>query len=234
MTDRTQSESPLSPFMIGMILFPNFTLLDFAGPCEVFGRFPNAYCQIVAASLEPVRTDHGIKITPYTTFADALDFDLLFVPGGPGQIQAMEDQALLDFLRKQGQTAKYITSVCTGSLLLGAAGLLQGYRATSHWRYIDLLSLMGAEPVRERVVIDRNRITGAGVSSGIDFALEIALTLFGKKTAQTIQLNIEYDPQPPFNSGSPGNADPALLQEVSASLDRIYEKRMRQIKRMME
>ena len=228
----TEHAQTASPFSIGMLLFPNFTLLDFSGPYEVFGRLPGARCYIVAANLEPVRTDQGIKVTPDTSYANAPALDLIFVPGGPGQVRAMEDEELLNFLRKQAQTAQYITSVCTGSLILGAAGLLKGYRATTHWRYIDLLHLLGAEPVKERVVIDRNRMTGAGFTSGIDFALTIASTVFGEKTAQAIQLGIEYDPQPPFKGGSPRNADQALLQEVSTSLNGLYEKRLKQIERI--
>lgn len=223
---------PPSPLSVGMILFPDLTLLDLVGPYDVFSRMPGVHVYLVASSLEPIRTDKGLTLTPDTSFENAPSFDILFVPGGPGQLLVMEDEHFLDFLREQGQTARLITSVCTGSLVLGAAGLLRGYRATTHWRYLDLLSLLGAQPVAERVVVDQNRITGAGVSAGIDLALIIASVLFGERVAQAIQLGIEYDPQPPFAGGSPRSADPVLLASISASLDDMYEKRRRQIERI--
>jgi cyclohexyl-isocyanide hydratase len=218
---------------VGVVLFPNFTLLDLAGPYEVFCRLPATHVYLVAARLEPIRTEQGGTMMPDTTFESAPTFDVLCVPGGPGQQLVMEDERFLSFLREQGQTARLITSVCTGALILGAAGLLQGYRATTHWRYRDLLSLLGAQPVAERVVIDRNRITGAGVTSGIDLALVVASVLFGEEIAQAIQLGIEYDPQPPFQGGSPKSADPRLVKSVSTSLNRLYEKRREQIERLV-
>lgn len=225
-------QQPPSPLSVGMILFPDLTLLDLAGPYDVFSRMPGVHVYLVASFLEPIRTDKGLTLMPDTSFENAPSFDILFVPGGPGQQLVMEDECFLDFLREQGQTARLITSVCTGSLVLGAAGLLRGYRATTHWRYLDLLSLLGAQPIAERVVVDRNRITGAGVSAGIDLALIIASVLFGERVAQAIQLGIEYDPQPPFAGGSPRSADPVLLASISASLDDMYEKRRRQIERI--
>jgi cyclohexyl-isocyanide hydratase len=225
-------QQPPSPLSVGMILFPDLTLLDLAGPYDVFSRMPGVHVYLVASSLEPTRTDKGLTLIPDTSFENAPSSDILFVPGGPGQQLVMEDERFLDFLREQGRTARLITSVCTGSLVLGAAGLLRGYRATTHWRYLDLLSLLGAQPVAERVVVDQNRITGAGVSAGIDLALIIASVLFGERVAQAIQLGIEYDPQPPFAGGSPRSADPVLLASISASLDDMYEKRRRQIERI--
>jgi cyclohexyl-isocyanide hydratase len=147
----------------------------------------------------------------------------------------MEDERYVAFVREQGQVAGLVTSVCTGSLILGAAGLLRGYRATTHWRYVDLLGLLGAVPVANaRVVTDRNRITGAGVSAGIDFALEVAARLCGEAPAKAIQLGIEYDPKPPFEGGSPSRSDPAVVAKVSASLDELYTRRRRQIERLLE
>lgn len=222
-----------SPLSIGMMLFPDLTLLDLSGPYEVFSRMPGARVSLVASSLEPIRTEKGLTITPDASFENAPVFDILFVPGGLGQQLVMEDERFLDFLRERGQAAKWLTSVCTGSLILGAAGLLQGYRATTHWRYLDLLSLLGAQPVAERVVVDQNRITGAGVSAGIDLALSIASVLFGKGAAQAIQLSIEYDPHPPFPGGSPNNTAPELVASISARLDDVYTKRRGQIERIV-
>src|SRR5262245_52054122 len=149
--------------VIGIALFPRLTLLDVAGPYEVFARIPDARVRLASSSLDPIRTDQGMEILPDTPFEEAPSFDVLFVPGGPGQYQMMEDNAFIGFLKKQAGNAKWITSVCTGALLLGAAGLLRGYQATTHWMSLDLLEMLGARPLRERVVIDRNRITGAGV-----------------------------------------------------------------------
>lgn len=203
-----------SSLAIGMVLFPNFTHLDLTGPFEVFGRIPNARVVAVAADLGLVTSDTGLRIAPDVTIADAPAFDVICVPGGPGVNQMLEDEALLGFLRTQGRQAAYLTSVCTGALLLGAAGLLQGYRATTHWLSMDLLPLFGAIPVRERVVIDRNRITGGGVTAGIDFGLVVAAELAGDDVAQRIQLMMEYDPAPPFDAGSPLRATPAVVAAV--------------------
>ena len=222
-------KQPASNISIGIVLFPDLTLLDVAGPYEVFNRMPGRQIHLVAASTEPIAAEGGLSITPHTQFDNAPPFDILFVPGGPGQQGVMEDEHFLAFLREKARAARLITSVCTGSLLLGAAGLLQGYRATTHWRYLELLGMLGAQPVSERVVIDRNRITGAGVSAGIDLALVIASILFGETVAQEIQLMIEYDPRPPFHSGSPKSADAALVKRVSAALSERYESRCRQI-----
>lgn len=218
---------------IGLILFPDLTLLDLAGPFEVLARLPGAKLHLLAPRLGAVRSDRGLLVMPDTRFEDAPELDILFVPGGPGQMGVMEDAAYLNFLRAKGEVARYVTSVCTGSLVLGAAGLLRGYRATIHWRYLDLLALLGAQPVAERVVIDGNRITAAGVSAGIDLGLAIAAQIAGEEVAQTIQLMIEYDPQPLFSSGSPKSADPALTARVSSSLDDLYERRRRQIERIV-
>lgn len=199
---------------IGMVLFPNFTHLDLTGPFEVFGRIPDARVVAVAADLGLVTSDTGLHVKPDVSFADAPAFDVICVPGGPGVNPMLEDEALLGFLRAQGQKAAYLTSVCTGALLLGAAGLLQGYRATTHWLSMDLLALFGAIPVRERVVIDRNRITGGGVTAGIDFGLVVAAKLAGDAVAQRIQLMMEYDPAPPFDAGSPLRAAPEVVAAV--------------------
>jgi cyclohexyl-isocyanide hydratase len=208
--------------LIGMLIFPKLTQLDMTGPYEVLARVPNTKVHLVAKSLAPVKTDRGMEILPTITLADCPQLDLIMVPGGPGQQDLMEDQAVLEFLQTQARGAKYVTSVCTGSLVLGAAGLLKGKRATCHWAAIDHLKLLGAIPVSERVVTDGNVITGAGVASGIDFALKVAAVLEGEEVARQIQLQIEYDPAPPFNSGSPKTAaaeTTALLRSRLATLN---------------
>jgi len=191
---------------IGMLLFPNITQLDLTGPYVVFSRMPDTRVAVIAATPAPVRTEWGLTITPDAAFDVAPELDVLCVPGGWGVNAMLEDAPFLSFVRERAARARYVTSVCSGALLLGAAGLLRGYRATTHWMSVDLLPQLGAIPLRERVVADRNRITAAGVTAGIDLGLVIASELFGEQTAQEIQLAIEYDPAPPFASGSPRTA----------------------------
>ena len=210
---------------IGMLIFPRLTQLDMTGPYEVLARLPNTVVDLVARTRDPVTTDRGMQILPTVTYADCPPLDVVMVPGGPGQQDLMEDEAALEFLRKIAASAKYVTSVCTGSLVLGAAGLLKGKRATCHWAGIDHLALLGAIPVREKVVVDGHIVTGAGVTSGIDFALTLAAILEGEQVAREIQLQIEYDPAPPFNSGSPKTAAPAMLEAVKARLAKLNEER---------
>ena len=211
--------------LIGLLLFPKLTQLDMTGPYEVLARTPNTKVLLVAHSMAPVKTDRGMEIVPTTTFADCPQLDLVMVPGGPGQQDLMEDEVVLAFLRKQAAGAKYVTSVCTGSLVLGAAGLLKGKRATSHWAALEHLKPLGAIPVSEKVVIDGNIITGAGVTSGIDFALKVAAVLEGEEAARQIQLQIEYDPAPPFDAGSPATAPAATLATVKGRLAALNEQR---------
>lgn len=210
---------------VGMILFPNFTQLDLAGPYEVFARLPETRVYLIGSDLPPIRTEHGLTISVDTTFDQAPALDVICVPGGPGVDAMMEDETLLRFLRARAPSAKYVTSVCTGALVLGAAGLLRGYRATTHWLSRDLLELFGAEPVDERVVIDRDRITGAGVTAGVDFGLAVAARLFGPTVAQSIQLMLEYCPAPPFKSGSVTTAPPEVVQDVVARRAGFLSKR---------
>jgi len=200
-----------SEVAIGMVLYPNLTHLDLTGPYEVFGRIPGAKVRSVAATLDPVKSDTGLRLVPDMMLTQANGFDLICLPGGPGINAMLEDDAMLEWLAREGRTARYLTSVCTGSLLLGAAGLLRGYRATTHWMSLDLLASFDATPVAERVVIDRNRITGGGVTAGIDFGLVVAAQLAGPEVAQRIQLMLEYDPAPPFDAGSPGRAGPEIV-----------------------
>lgn len=203
-----------SGLAIGMVLFDDLTQLDLTGPYEVLARMPNTRVHLVAQRPEAVRSEGGLRIVPDLTFDDAPPFDVLCVPGGWGVNQQLENEAMLAFLARQGAQARYVTSVCSGALLLGAAGLLRGYRATTHWMSLEMLTLFGAEAVRERVVRDRNRITGAGVTAGIDFGLVLARELFGLAAAETIQLALEYQPAPPFDSGSPDHATPAVRDAV--------------------
>jgi cyclohexyl-isocyanide hydratase len=211
--------------IIGMLIFPRLTQLDMTGPYEVLARLPNTKVHLVAHTLEPVKTDRGMMIVPTMTYADCPQLDIVMVPGGPGQQDLMEDAVVLEFLQRQARGAKYVTSVCTGSLVLGAAGLLKGKRATSHWAAIDHLGLLGAIPVSEKVVVDGNIVTGAGVTSGIDFALKLAAILEGEEVAKQIQLQIEYDPDPPFDSGSPQRAAAATLDRVRERLAPLNEQR---------
>lgn len=210
---------------IAMVLFPNLTQLDLAGPYEVLSRLPGTEIDLAAHTLEPIKTDRGMALLPSVTFAKCPQPDILFVPGGPGVNAMLEDPEVIGFLQRTAPAARLITSVCTGSLVLAAAGLLRGKRATSHWMVVELLEAFGAIPVRERVVHDGNVWTGAGVSAGIDFALRLAADLHGETLAQRIQLQIEYDPEPPFDSGSPDRADPAVVAEMRELGRRLTEER---------
>lgn len=211
---------------IGLLLFPKLTQLDLTGPFEVFARMRGANVHLIWKTTELVTCDRGLAMRPSITFADCPPLDVICVPGGPGQIDLMDDDETLTFLRRQAQTAQWITSVCTGALVLGAAGLLRGYRATTHWASHDQLALFGAIPVRDRWVVDRNRITGGGVTAGIDFTLKLAALMLDEPTAQAIQLGIEYDPAPPFQSGSPQRADPAVVRTLSEAMAPMLQKRL--------
>src|SRR6266536_5484106 len=207
--------------IIGMVIFPNLTQLDLTGPYEVFGRLPGTKVLLIEENLDPVKSDNGLMLTPDTTFDTSPQVDVLFVPGGRGIFDAMQNKNLLNFLKRQAERAQYITSVCTGSLVLAAAGLLNGYKATTHWLSLNLLKLFNVDVVKERVVIDRNRITGGGVTAGIDFGLVVARELFGAAVAEEIQLLLEYDPQPPFHSGSSDTAPRHIVAKVTEARDRI-------------
>ncbi len=204
-----------APLTIGMLLYPGFTLLDLAGPQSALGMHGQTF--LFWKTLEPVPTDSGVTINPTHAFADApRDLDVLFVPGGFGTNDAMTDAAIVDFLAQAGKTARYVTSVCSGSLLLGMAGLLDGYRAATHWAVYDILEALGVEAGRERVVVDRNRFTGGGVTAGIDFGLTLLAELRGEEVAKVTQLAMEYDPKPPFQTGHPDVAGPALTAAARA------------------
>jgi cyclohexyl-isocyanide hydratase len=213
---------------IAAVLFPRLTQLDLTGPYEVFSRVPQCEMLLVAKSLDPVRSEFGLPIAPNATFDGAPSCDVLFCPGGPGVNDAILDDRLLAFVRSQAERARFVTSVCTGALILGAAGLLDGYRAATHWTAMEFLPLFGATPVDERVVRDRNRITGGGVTAGIDFALGIAADLCGADVAQQIALVMEYEPKPPFH-GHPATAPHAMVAEVKSSRSEFQEKRRRAV-----
>ena len=201
---------------ISFLLFPNVTQLDLTGPAQVLSRMPDARVDLVARILDPVPTDAGFPLLPTATFDTAVQPDILCVPGGFGVTGAMEDEATLAWLRQAAEGAQWVTSVCTGALLLGAAGLLRGYRATTHWGSHEWLAAFGAIPVKERVVFDRNRVTGGGVTAGIDFGLALVGRIAGEDHARFVQLSLEYDPAPPFHSGSPDKADAATLERYRA------------------
>jgi cyclohexyl-isocyanide hydratase len=217
---------------IGMLLYPGLTQLDLTGPYEVLSRMPDAKVHLVAKDASPVRSDMGLTITPTSTFGDCPAVDLLFVPGGGGQVAVMDDDETLGFVAAQGAAARWVTAACTGSLILGAAGLLAGYRAATHWAFMPLLSMFGATPVEERVVIDRNRITAGGVTAGIDFALRTVAEIAGPSAAQRIELFLEYDPAPPFRCGHPRIAPPELTQSIRDEIAERFSVRAEQIARI--
>ena len=201
----------LAPISVAFLLYPDVTQLDFAGPAQVLSRLGNARLDFVWKDRNPIATDSGFAVLPTATFAEVEAADILCLPGGLGCVSVMENEAALAWVRRVGETAHWVTSVCTGSLILGAAGLLRGYRATSHWAWRDQLKLFGAEPVADRVVTDRNRVTGGGVTAGIDFALALMAAVRGEAHARMVQLSLEYDPQPPFDSGTPERAGEKLV-----------------------
>ncbi|AOI71392.1 dimethylglycine dehydrogenase [Burkholderia ubonensis] len=205
---------------IGFLVFPGVQQLDLTGPHDVLASLPDAAAHLVWKTREPVASSSGLALTPGHTFADCPPLDVICIPGGTGINELLSDRETIDFVRERSATARYVTSVCTGALLLGAAGLLRGRRATTHWAFHALLEPLGAVPVRERVVRDGNLITGGGVTAGIDFALTIAAELAGDEEAQAIQLELEYAPAPPFDAGSPDTAPAGvvtLVRERSAA-----------------
>jgi cyclohexyl-isocyanide hydratase len=207
-----------SPLQIGIVVFPKITQLDFTGPLQVFSCLPDATVHLIWKRIEPIASDTALTVLPTMSFADCPQLDVICVPGGGGTDDMVNDEAVLDFLRAQSVLAKYVTSVCTGALVLGAAGLLKGYKATTHWTAMEYLAPYGALPTKTRVCVDRNRVTGGGITAGIDFALTLVSHLVDRPTAEAIQLRLEYNPAPPFNSGSPDTASPEAL----ARLQKLY------------
>lgn len=220
---------------IGMLIFPGMDQMDLTGPFEVLARLPDVKVHILWKELTPIRDICGLVLTPTATLNSELPvFDALVVPGGLGQVQLMEDEEVLSWLRSQWQQARYVLSVCTGALTLGAAGLLWGRRATTHWNSLDLLPYFGAGPEKLRVVIDGNYISTAGVSAGIDGSLHLAAALCGEEIAQRIQLEMQYAPEPPFTSGTPEEAPISVLQSAIQRADRVGTARLEAAKRAAE
>ena len=201
----------MSLFNVSFVIFPELTQLDFTGPQQVLARLPQSAMHIVAKSVAPVPSESGLSLVPTHTFENCPRLDLICIPGGiTGVVRAMGDQETIEFVQRQSRTAKYVTSVCTGAFILGAAGLLKGRRATTHWAFTELLPLVGATHEKRRVVKDGNLITAGGVTSGIDFGLRVVADIAGEAVAQGIQLSLEYDPDPPFASGHPDRAPDAV------------------------
>jgi len=217
---------------IGAIIFPYMDQIDFTGPFEVLCRVPNSTFHIIARDLDPVRDEHGLMLTPEITFREAPPLDVLVVPGGPGQVGVMEDDETIAFIRDRADEAKYVFSVCTGALLCGAAGLLKGRVWTTHWASHHLLKEFGAIPIDERVVVDGKFISAAGVTAGLDGALRLVALLRGEEAAQQIQLAIEYQPEPPFDSGTPKRAPHSVLFKARAASRQLIDIRLEQIKRI--
>jgi cyclohexyl-isocyanide hydratase len=205
-------------FRFGILCYPQVQQLDLSGPYEVFASAKDTEVHLIWKKLEPVRSSTGLWLRPGTTFATAPAFDVVLVPGGRGVNALLSDEETLTFLRQQAATARFMTSVCTGSLLLGKAGLLRGRRATTHWNAHDLLSLFGAFPANARVVKDGSIITAGGITSGIDFGLAVVAELMGKEEAQVVQLMLEYAPAPPFSAGRPEAAPESILTEARKRL----------------
>lgn len=201
----------MSQFNIGFVIFPNLTQLDFTGPLQVLSRLPGSTTHIVAKTMAPVPSDSGLGLMPTHTFETCPKLDLVCVPGGnAGVVDAMNDAETIAFVKRQAASAKYVTSVCTGAFILGAAGLLKGRRATTHWAFADMLPMVGATYEKARMVKDGNVITAGGVTAGIDFGFRLIAEIAGEKVAQMLQLGLEYDPDPPFDTGHPDRAPEAI------------------------
>lgn len=220
------------PLTIGAIIYPRMDQIDFTGPFEVLSQLPNSTFHIAWKEPGPVRDCRGLLLCAEKTLNEVPPVDLLIVPGGPGQEELMDDEPVLEFLRRQSASAQIVLSVCTGALLCGAAGLLRGMRATTHWGAFQLLGHFGATPVDERVVVDGKFVTAAGVTSGIDGALRVAAMLRGDAVAQGIQLGIQYAPEPPFNSGSLVTAPPAVRQAAETRIAELVARRTATAKRI--
>jgi len=210
---------------IGLLLFPRVQQLDLIGPHEVFAALPDVRVHLIWKNLAPLSASSGLLLTPDTTFADCPSLDVICVPGGAGINALLDDVETLDFVRAQAAHARYVTSVCTGALVLGAAGLIKGRRITTHWANHELLALFGAEPVHARVVRDGKLVSGGGVTAGIDFALTLVAELFDRETAERVQLWLEYAPEPPFAAGHPATAPQGVLDALRAELAPLIAKR---------
>ena len=211
---------------IGFLFFPGMTQLDVTGPFEVLARLPGARIHLLWKRIEPITSDVGLTLMPTTTFADCPTLDVLCVGGGPGQMALMDDREVMDFIDASGSTARYVTSVCAGCFLLAGAGLLNGYKSACHWLSRDQLEMMGVVPVEARIVVDRNRISGGGVTAGIDFGFQVAAELCGDEVAKRLQLMLEYDPQPPFDINE-RNAPPQMIADIRKAAAPMLDERRR-------
>jgi cyclohexyl-isocyanide hydratase len=220
-----ETDMTAQPFHIGFLLFARLTQLDLTGPYEILSRMPDTETHLVAKTLAPVRAERGMQIVPTTTLGACPPLDLLCVPGGIGINDVITDPEMLAFIRRMAAGARYVTSVCTGSLGLAAAGLLRGKRAACHWAAREGLKGLGAIPVDQRIVVDGKFISGGGVTAGIDFALAVVDELKGREVAETIQLMVEYDPHPPFDAGSPKRASPAVMAELARLMEPFRRER---------
>ena len=209
-------------YVIGLVFYPGMTALDIIGPQTVFATLPGIQIHRIWKTLDPIQTDDGMRIIPDTTFDHCPPLDIICIGGGLGQSAVVDDPEILAFLRQQGSMTKFITSVCGGSEFLAKAGLLQGYRSATHWMFREQLAAAGVQVGTERVVIDRNRMSGGGVTAGIDFGLEIAKVLYGEETAKLVQLLMEYDPAPPFDVGSPEKAGAELVNKAMVYAAEVF------------
>lgn len=216
---------------VGFLVFPGIQHLDFAGPYEIFAALPACETRLFWKTLEPVLGSTGLLLHPNATLNDSSPLDVLCIPGGAGINALLQDDEVVPWIGQQASKARWITSVCTGALLLGAAGLLKGRRATTHWRYHDLLSTFDAIPTRARVVQDGNLITGGGVTAGIDFTLAVVAALRGQPAAEALQLALEYAPSLPFHAGRPEDAPQAVLQAEESRTQMLYEERAQILRR---
>ncbi|HEY8957099.1 DJ-1/PfpI family protein [Chitinophaga sp.] len=219
---------------VGMLLFPGLTILDFTGPYDVFVKAPCFEVMTIGETTGIIQAEGGLLLQPQVALADCPQLDVIFVPGGAGINALLTNPAILQFLKDQAVKAKYITSVCTGALVLAAAGLLDGFKATTHWRSLELLRMFGVETLEERVVKDRNRITGGGVTAGIDFGLVLTTLIGGEETAKIVQLQLEYNPAPPFRAGSPHTAGLPVLQQAKEFTAHMLETRKKIIRQLLQ
>ena len=224
--------SPDQHLHIGGIIFPKKDQTDFTGPFAILSRVPNSTFHVIGRDRNPVTDEHGLLLTPETTFSDAPALDVLIIPGGSGQVAMMEDRKAIAFIRERAATAKCVLSVCTGAFLCGAAGLLEGRRWTTHWASHHLLNEFGAIPIDERVVVDGKFVSAAGITAGLDGALRVAALLRGDDVARQIQLAIEYQPEPPFQSGSPKTAPAHVLEKARVAFQQLIDRRLEQMKRL--
>jgi cyclohexyl-isocyanide hydratase len=222
----------MTKYRIGLLAFPAMTQLDLTGPLQVFAGLPDAEIHVLWKTLDPIKTHGALTLIPDTTLEECPALDVICVPGGAGVLDLMDDQVVLSFLRIQAEHATFVGSICTGSLVLGAAGLLRGKQATTHWAWTDLLIPLGAIPAKGRVVRDGKFMTGGGVTAGIDFALTMVAELAGQEVAESIQLGIEYAPAPPFNAGTPDTARPELVAAVRQRMSALRAQREARVARV--